>query len=73
MGTQTVSYRTPDASCGSCRNAIENAFTDVDGVIAATLKLDPSETSVTFDPSVIDEHVIVRILTEAGYAPVQDH
>lgn len=71
MSTRTVTYRTPDASCASCRSTIENAFADVDGVMTATLDLDTAVTSVTFDPSVLDEREIVQVLTEAGYTPAQ--
>jgi copper chaperone CopZ len=65
----TIELHTPTASCGSCRATIAEAFESVDGVASALLDLTSKRTTVTYDPAIVDEAVIVTTLTQAGYAP----
>lgn len=69
MTTRTVEYLTPTASCGGCRDNIAGAFTDVGGVSSAVLDLDTKHTAITFDPALVGEDELVRVLTDAGYPP----
>jgi copper chaperone len=66
---QTIEYHTPNASCGSCRATIAEVFEAVDGVESAVVDLDTKRTTIAYDPSQVDEDVLVTTLTDAGYAP----
>jgi P-type Cu2+ transporter len=66
---QTIEYRTPNASCGSCRATIAEVFEAVPGVESAVLDLETKRTTVRYDPSQVEEDVLVTTLTDAGYAP----
>lgn len=66
---QTLQLHTPTATCGSCRANIAEAFEEVAGVGSAVLDLDTRDTTVAYDPTVVDEDTIVTTLTQAGYAP----
>lgn len=67
---QTITLNTPSATCGSCRAHIQEVMHDVQGVSAAELDTRTRQTTVEFDPAVIDEARITDLITQAGY-PVQ--
>lgn len=68
---QTVTLNTPTANCGSCRAHIQEIMEDVKGVTQAELDVRSRQTTVEFDPDVIDHGRISQLITEAGY-PVED-
>ena len=63
-----IQLRVPDASCGHCKAAIEQAVTGVDGVDGAELDLDSKVLSVSGGGD-IDAQGISRAIEEAGYTP----
>lgn len=64
---ETTTLNTPTATCGSCRAHIQEVMDDVAGVSSAQLDLRNRQTTVTFDPAVIDQARIINIITDAGY------
>lgn len=68
---ETVTLNTPSATCGSCRAHIREVMEDVAGVTDADLDVRTRRTTVTYEPSIIDESRIKQVITEAGY-PVQN-
>ncbi len=67
---ETVTLNTPTATCGSCKAHIQEVMDEVDGVTQADLDIPSRRTTVVFDPAVIDQPAIERLVAEAGY-PVE--
>lgn len=68
---QTVTLNTPTAHCGSCRAHIQEAMEDVVGVVRAGLDVRTRQTTVEFDPALIDQEKVAALITEAGY-PIEN-
>lgn len=68
---ETIILNTPSAHCGSCRAHIQEVFEDETGVARADLDIPSHQTTVSFDPAVIDRSRIIEVITEAGY-PVEN-
>lgn len=68
---QTVTLNTPTANCGSCRAHIQEVMEEVNGVSEAELDVRSRQTTVKFDPEVIDYEGISALMAEAGY-PVEN-
>lgn len=66
----TTTLNTPSATCGSCREHIREVMEDVTGVADADLDIRTRRTTVTYDPSIIDQGRIEELIVEAGY-PVE--
>ncbi len=69
---ETVTLSTPSAHCGSCRANIKESMEEVAGVRSADLDLETRETTVIFDPEVLDERAVRSAISEAGYPPEDD-
>ncbi|WP_345894760.1 heavy-metal-associated domain-containing protein [Natroniella sulfidigena] len=54
-------------SCGHCKNAVESALADVDGVKEAVVDLEAEEVEVEFDDSQTDLKQLKEVVTEEGY------
>jgi copper chaperone CopZ len=68
---ETITLNTPTATCGSCRARIREVMEEVTGVTDADLDVRTRQTTVVYDPAVIDQDRIAKLITEAGY-PVQN-
>jgi Cu+-exporting ATPase len=57
-------------SCASCVVAVERALREIAGVQDAAVNLASERGSVWYDPDVVEPAVLIRAVTDAGYAPV---
>ncbi len=53
--------------CSSCGLLIDEMIEDIDGVISSETDVGKATTTVTFDPSLVEDHGILSAITEAGY------
>jgi copper chaperone CopZ len=68
---ETIRLNTPTATCGSCRAHIREVMEEVSGVTEADLDVRTRQTTVVYDPALIDQDKIAQLITEAGY-PIQN-
>ncbi len=54
-------------TCKHCKMSVENALKTLDGVQNATVDLDSKTVSIDYDPAVVDEESLKKIIGEAGY------
>lgn len=59
-------FTIPDASCDHCKNTIERAVGDLEGVGSAALDLDSKQLEVEHGDAVSAESIAAAI-TDAGY------
>ena len=55
------------AICDECKEAIEGAFENKDGVVYSFLNLQNKKLKVKYNPDVISENEIREIVTKTGY------
>lgn len=65
METTTISV--PEVHCDHCVSSIEGALVPMDGVRAATVDLDATTVTVTWDPAVATRDDLVRAIEDQGY------
>jgi copper chaperone len=54
-------------TCDHCRNAVENALQNQDGVQSATVHLQQGAAEVQFDPGRVSPEQLVAAVGEEGY------
>jgi copper chaperone len=65
MTTQTLSV--PDISCGHCKMSIEGALSELGGVQAAEVHIEPRRVDVTWDEGTVQLDAIINAIEEQGY------
>ena len=65
MITQTLSV--PDISCGHCKMSIEGALSDLGGVAAAEVHIDPRTVDITWNEETVQLDAIIAAIEEQGY------
>ena len=55
------------AQCGMCKERIEEALSDVDGIISAELDLETKIVKAVYEPEEIDADEIRERITKVGY------
>lgn len=54
--------------CKTCKNTIEEALKNVDGVLVSLVNLSSKKVSVKYDPLKTDEAKIKSVILKSGYA-----
>lgn len=65
MTTDTITV--PEIHCGHCKSSIEGALQPMDGVGEATVDVEATTVTVTYDPSATSREAIVAAIEEQGY------
>lgn len=65
-GNEKVSFKT-SAQCEMCKEAIETALKDVDGIAKVLVNIDTKEVHVKFDNEVLTIDDVQTLITEVGY------
>jgi len=55
--------------CGTCTLLIDDVLSDVPGVLSSRTSLTPAHTTVTVDPTQVDDDQILGAIQELGYPP----
>ncbi len=64
----TLTLDVPDISCGHCKESIEAAVADLDGVASVEVTIDTRTVEVAFDPTTATRARIVDAIEAQGYA-----
>ncbi len=54
-------------TCGHCKASVEKALKTLDGVQNASVNLDAKTVSIDYDPAVVDEGILKKAISDAGY------
>lgn len=63
----TKKFNVPDVSCAHCKNAIESALGNLEGVNEVEVDVEAKVVDVAFDEAKIPEDKVRDILAEEGY------
>ncbi len=64
---KTVRLAIEGMSCGHCRDTVEKALRNQDGVTAATVHLDANAAEVEFEETRVSPEQLVAVVEEEGY------
>ena len=62
-----VTLAVPEISCDHCKNTIEGALTQLDGVLRAEVVVDAKTVTVSFDDAATDVEAIRAAIENEGY------
>ena len=65
--TTEVTLRIDGMSCASCVGRVEEALSDIEGVVAATVNLATETAAAEFDPARTGAAALVAAVEAAGY------
>lgn len=65
MSTTTISV--PGIHCGHCKNSIEGALRQLDGVVSAEVSVADRNVRVDYDDTQVDLDAIREAIEEQGY------
>ncbi len=57
----------PAIACGHCKNAIEGAVGQLDGVDAVKVDIESKRVTVRYDAAAIQHDAVVAAIEDAGY------
>lgn len=62
----------PEIHCDHCKNSIEGAVNDVEGVSGAEVTVETATVTVTYDPPATRQAIILAIESQGYEVPTQD-
>ena len=66
--TKTVKLEVKGMSCqNSCANGLDRTFKETDGIINSTTSYDNSSSEITYNPTLITEKEIIKIVKKRGF------
>ena len=71
--TQHVVLNVPAVSCMHCKNAIEGAVRDIEGVVSVDVEVTEKTVSLQYDPDLVDLEELKDAIEEEGYPVVGEH
>lgn len=63
----SAKFKVTGMSCGHCRQKVEHALKQVDGVYTAVVDLEDGHAEVDFNDDVVTVHQLVASVAQAGY------
>lgn len=63
----TTTLTVPDISCGHCKESIEGAVADIDGVAAVEVDIEPRTVNLSYDESRVALDDIKAAIHAVGY------
>lgn len=64
---ETTTIVVPEVHCQHCVSSIEGALVPMDGVSSASVDLDDTSVTVTWDPARASRDDLVRTIEDQGY------
>jgi len=64
---EKLSLKVEGMSCGHCKNAVEKAVNQLDGVVEASADVEQGALTVSFDQEKVGESQIKKAVAAAGY------
>ncbi len=63
-----ITLSIPEISCGHCTSSINDALSEVDGIISVESSVADKTTTVEFEEKIITEGAIIEMIDDIGFA-----
>lgn len=63
----TTTLVVPEISCGHCKQSIEGAVSQLDGVSSVEVEIEPRRVNLAYDAKAVDIEQIKAAIEEVGY------
>jgi copper chaperone len=63
----TMTLVVPEISCGHCKQSIEGAVSQLDGVSSVEVEIEPRRVNLAYDATAVDIEQIKAAIEEVGY------
>jgi len=67
---QKATFKLSGLHCTSCSLNIDGALEETKGVLSSSTSYAKSQTTISYDPSLITKDALVKVITDQGYAVV---